>query len=57
MAADNKAANDKTPAAGVDTWRGELPFTALVGADGGLVTVIGAVDDPLIASFLEKSGK
>lgn len=39
------------------TWRGELPFTALVSADGGLVTVIGAVDDPLIASFLEKSGK
>lgn len=39
------------------TWRGELPFTALVGADGGLVTVIGAVDDPLIASWLEKSGK
>lgn len=40
------------------TWRGELPFTALVAPDGGLVTVTGAVDDPLIVEWLEKrSGK
>ncbi len=40
------------------TWRGELPFTALVAPDGGLVTVTGAIDDPLIVEWLEKrSGK
>jgi thiol-disulfide isomerase/thioredoxin len=38
-------------------WRGELPFTALVGADGGLVTVMGAVDEPLIAEWLEKADR
>lgn len=36
------------------TWRGELPFTALVGPDGGVVTVTGAIDDPLIVEWLEK---
>ncbi|HEY8126272.1 MAG TPA: TlpA disulfide reductase family protein [Methylocystis sp.] len=35
-------------------WRGELPFTALVAPDGGVVTVTGAVDDPLIVEWLEK---
>lgn len=40
------------------TWRGELPFTALIAPDGGLVTVTGAIDDPLIVEWLEKrSGK
>ena len=38
------------------TWRGELPFTALVAPDGGVTTVTGAVDDPLIAKWLEKQG-
>lgn len=38
------------------SWRGEMPFTALVAPDGGLVTVTGAVDDPLIAEWLEKRG-
>jgi len=37
-------------------WRGELPFTALIAPDGGVVTVAGAVDDPLIAGWLAKSG-
>ncbi len=36
------------------TWRGELPFTALVAPDGGVVTVTGAIDDPLIVEWLEK---
>lgn len=36
------------------TWRGEMPFTALVAPDGGVVTVTGAVDDPLIVGWLEK---
>lgn len=35
-------------------WRGELPFTALIGADGGLVTVTGPIDDPLIAKWIKK---
>ncbi len=35
-------------------WRGELPFTALVGADASRVTVTGAVDDPLIGNWLAK---
>jgi thiol-disulfide isomerase/thioredoxin len=37
------------------TWRGELPFTALVDAKGGLVTVTGPVDDPLIGEWLSKA--
>lgn len=36
-------------------WRGELPFTALIAQDGGLVTVTGPIDDPLIAKWLTKS--
>ena len=39
------------------SWRGELPFTALIGADGSLVTVTGAIDDPLIADWLARVGK
>ncbi len=39
------------------SWRGELPFTALVGADGKLVTVVGSIDDPLIADWLARAGK
>jgi len=35
-------------------WRGELPFTALIAPDGGVVTVTGAIDDPLIVDWLEK---
>jgi thiol-disulfide isomerase/thioredoxin len=38
-------------------WRGELPFTALVGAEGGVVAVTGAVDDPVIAKWLAKPEK
>jgi thiol-disulfide isomerase/thioredoxin len=39
------------------TWRGELPFTALVDGAGGVVTVVGAVDDPLIVDWLAKSAR
>jgi hypothetical protein len=38
-------------------WRGELPYTALVDAEGQLVTVTGAVDDPLIVEWLGKTGR
>lgn len=38
------------------TWRGELPFTALVAPDGSRVTVTGAIDDPLIAGWLAGRG-
>ncbi len=38
-------------------WRGELPFTALVGADGKLETVTGALDDPQMAAWLAKAAK
>lgn len=38
------------------TWRGELPFTALVAPDGGVTTVTGSVDEPLITKWLEKQG-
>ena len=37
-----------------NSWRGELPFTALVAPDGAVVTVTGAIDDPLIVAWLEK---
>jgi hypothetical protein len=36
------------------TWRGELPFTALVGSDGSRVTVTGSIDDPVIGNWLAK---
>jgi thiol-disulfide isomerase/thioredoxin len=36
-------------------WRGELPFTALVAADGELVTVIGSIDEPAITGWMEKA--
>jgi thiol-disulfide isomerase/thioredoxin len=40
------------------TWRGELPFTALVAPDGGVTTATGAIDDPFVTKWLEKrSGK
>lgn len=38
------------------SWRGELPFTALVAPDGGVTTVTGAIDDPLVIAWLAKSG-
>jgi thiol-disulfide isomerase/thioredoxin len=38
------------------TWRGELPFTALVAPDGAVTTVTGAVDDPLIVKWLTTQG-
>ena len=37
-------------------WQGELPFTALVASDGAVTTVAGAVDDPVVAKWLEKNG-
>jgi thiol-disulfide isomerase/thioredoxin len=37
-------------------WRGELPFTALVAPDGAVTTVAGAIDDPIVAKWLEKHG-
>jgi thiol-disulfide isomerase/thioredoxin len=37
-----------------NSWRGELPFTALVAPDGAVATVTGAIDDPLIVAWLEK---
>ncbi len=39
------------------TWRGELPFTALVAPDGGVTSVTGAIDDPLVVKWLEKRGE
>jgi thiol-disulfide isomerase/thioredoxin len=39
------------------SWRGELPFTALVGADGALMTVIGSLDDAQIAKWLTTAAK
>jgi thiol-disulfide isomerase/thioredoxin len=39
------------------SWRGELPYTALVDAEGQLVTVTGALDDPLIVERLDKTGR
>jgi len=38
------------------SWRGELPFTALVAPDGGVTSVTGAIDDPLVTKWLEKRG-
>lgn len=38
------------------TWRGELPFTALVAPNGGVVAVTGAIDDPLVLQWLAKLG-
>lgn len=38
-------------------WSGELPFTALIGAGGETTTVIGALDDPQIAAWLERRAK
>ncbi|QGM96890.1 TlpA family protein disulfide reductase [Methylocystis parvus] len=38
------------------SWRGELPFTALVAPDGGVTAVTGAIDDPLVTRWLEKRG-
>jgi thiol-disulfide isomerase/thioredoxin len=37
-------------------WRGELPFTALVAPDGSVTAVTGAIDDPLVVRWLEKTG-
>jgi len=39
------------------SWRGELPFTALIGADGALVTATGTIDDSLVADWLARAGK
>lgn len=38
-------------------WRGELPFTALIGPQGDKVTVIGALSEPEIAAWFEARGK
>lgn len=38
------------------SWRGELPFTALVAADGSHTTVTGAIDDPDFVAWLKKTG-
>lgn len=38
------------------SWRGELPYTALVDAQGKLLTAAGAVDDPTIVEWLAKTG-
>jgi hypothetical protein len=39
------------------SWRGELPFTALVAADGTRTTVTGAIDDPDFIAWLKKTGR
>jgi thiol-disulfide isomerase/thioredoxin len=36
------------------TWRGELPFTALVSPGGKVTAITGAIDDPLVLQWLEK---
>ena len=38
------------------SWRGELPFTALIAADGTRATVTGAIDDPDFVAWLKKTG-
>jgi thiol-disulfide isomerase/thioredoxin len=38
-------------------WSGELPFTALVGPKGETATVIGALDDPQIKTWLASATK
>lgn len=38
-------------------WSGELPFTALVGPRGETATVIGALDDPQIKTWLASATK
>jgi len=38
-------------------WQGELPFTALVAADGRSRTVIGALDDMELERWLETKGR
>lgn len=38
-------------------WSGELPFTALIGAEGKMTTVIGALDDAQIAAWFEREKK
>jgi len=39
------------------SWQGELPFTALVAANGAEETVIGAIDEPPIAAWLKSPPK
>lgn len=38
-------------------WQGEMPFTALISADGGTKTVIGALDDMKLDRWLEAKGR
>jgi thiol-disulfide isomerase/thioredoxin len=38
-----------------NSWRGELPFTALIGADGKLITVTGPIDRSRIADWSAKA--
>lgn len=38
-------------------WRGELPFTALISASGGMEMVTGPLDDPQITAWFESAGK
>jgi hypothetical protein len=33
-----------------------LPFTTLVAPDGAVTAVTGAIDDPLVVRWLEKTG-
>lgn len=40
-----------------NSWRGELPFTALIGGDASLITVTGPIDDPLLTDWLAKLNK
>ncbi len=37
------------------SWRGELPFTAMIDAGGKLLAVAGPVDEPPIAGWLSKA--
>jgi thiol-disulfide isomerase/thioredoxin len=37
------------------TWRGELPFTAMIDANGKLVTVAGPLDETAIAGWLKSN--
>ena len=36
-------------------WRGELPFTAMIDANGKLVTVAGLLDEPALAGWLKSN--
>lgn len=37
------------------SWRGELPFTVLISANGSRVSITGAIDDPHFIAWLNQA--